>query len=204
MTSTPPSLRTMKLPRIAPSMATGSSRSATLAGPPQSRLIHPTKTTHLRADPPQDPNLPSTSPGTPWDRIVFTCSPKTRPLWAGEEPPLSEPLPPQARIPEAFLAGIVIHAIEILQGHRPPAQLHHWLTSEVYYALRRRAALAMRIVGPAPRTSTPVVQRLRHSHPQPRAIEAAVVVFDGKKTRAAALRVEYRRARWIVTALEIA
>ncbi|MCI1675042.1 MAG: Rv3235 family protein [Ancrocorticia sp.] len=146
---------------------------------------------------------PTTHPSHPWDRLAFSFSPPQPPLWAQEEDSLSQPLPPDAGSPEDVIRAIVIHAIEALLGHRPVGHLRHWLKADVYMALYRRVGLAHRIVGTAPRTRAPRVKSIRYTQPRARAVEAAVVIHDGTRIRAAAVRLEFHRKRWIAVALEI-
>ncbi len=104
--------------------------------------------------------------------------------------------------PEPLCAGLVLAAVEVLTGARPAAQLVRWLTADVYAGLQRRAALALRVRGRR-RTARAVVRHVRTSAPRDGVVEAAVVVWDGERVRAAALRLEGVDHRWRVTALEV-
>ncbi|MFP7707446.1 Rv3235 family protein [Trueperella sp. LYQ141] len=105
--------------------------------------------------------------------------------------------------PAHFAAALVTQAIEVLLGHRPPRHLQSWLHPEVYDALVRRAGLALRIAGRAAPRQSPRIRRIVVCEPRPRVAEVSLVVFDGLRIRAAAVRLEIRRERWHVTALEI-
>ena len=197
-------------PSSAPFVLARATTSPPVSNAPTDIHVHrlPRTSPHYAADtelmPADTPHtMPHTNPDHPWDRIAFAAATPVSPLWRTTEEPLSAPLPEDAPSPASLVGHVVIHAIEILQGHRPASQLRHWLTPEVFAALSRRAGLAYRIKGRAPKTLPPRVRRIHSCMPQERAVEAAVVVFDGQKIRAAALRMEYRRSRWITTALEI-
>lgn len=106
--------------------------------------------------------------------------------------------------PGPWAAALVRAAVEVLTGSRPPAQLARWLSLDLYELMVRRAGLAVRVLG---RPQPARVARLRRVHCQavrPGVHEAAVVVHDGVRVRAAAVRIEAIRGRWRATALEIA
>ncbi|MCF2705980.1 hypothetical protein I6E29_01680 [Arcanobacterium haemolyticum] len=161
---------------------------------PPSRLIHKTPETRSYA-------YPETQPHLPWDRLHLTAH--GTPLRYYQTDSLTTPLPPEAPKPAPIAAIIVIQAIEILLGHRPHQHLHHWLSREVYSTLVRRAGLAARIHGTAPRIRAPYVHRLHLCMPVARAAEVAIAVHDGNRLRAAAIRLEYRKGRWRGVALDI-
>lgn len=104
--------------------------------------------------------------------------------------------------PGPLCSGLVLAAVEVLTGARPAAQLLRWLAADVYGGLQQRAALAQRIRGRR-RTARAVVRHVRTSAPRDGVVEAAVVVWDGERVRAAALRLEGVDGRWRVTALEV-
>ncbi|MDO4887516.1 MAG: Rv3235 family protein [Actinomycetaceae bacterium] len=147
--------------------------------------------------------LPRTSPDEPWDRVALTAVPASEPKWDEEAPDLRRALPADAPDGRAMVGTIVIFAVEILLGHRPPSALRRWLTPEVFGPLVRRAGLAHRIKGKAPRTRTPRILQVLASQPKARVIEAVTAVHDGQRVRAACLRLEFLRGRWKVVALEI-
>lgn len=161
-------------------------------------------------DTPAAPAPNKASPATPasstYDRIALHAVSNSKSLTAAffeeEAPPL---IPAKKPRPNArkFAAQITIQAIEILQGKRPLRQLQTWLNPQVYQALARRASLGMRIFGKAERCPLPRLRRVRACYPRPGIAEVCVIVHDGIKMRAAALRLEARRENWQVTALEI-
>lgn len=92
---------------------------------------------------------------------------------------------------------------EALLGLRPAEQLARWTTPELFDALVRRAGLARRILGNGPRAH-PVVRSVHLEATASGACEAAVVLHDGERARAAAARLIVRRGRWVLDRLEIA
>ena len=163
-----------------------------------------------RKDTPAAPTPNKASPTAPtsstYDRIALHAVSNSKSLTAAffeeEAPPL---IPAKKPRPNArkFAAQITIQAIEILQGKRPLRQLQTWLNPQVYQALARRTSLGMRIFGKAERCPLPRLRRVRACYPRPGIAEVCVIVHDGIKMRAAALRLEARRENWQVTALEI-
>lgn len=149
---------------------------------------------------------PAAPASSTYDRIALHAVSNSKSLTAAffeeETPPL---IPAKKPRPNArkFAAQITIQAIEILQGKRPLRQLQTWLNPQVYQALARRASLGMRIFGKAERCPLPRLRRVRACYPRPGIAEVCVIVHDGIKMRAAALRLEARRENWQVTALEI-
>ena len=105
--------------------------------------------------------------------------------------------------PGAWSGSLVRAAVEALTGSRPVAQLARWMTGEIYDSLSRRAGLAVRIKGRPTLVRQAVVRSVRVCEVAPLANEASVVVHDGTRVRAAAVRIEAHRGRWRATALEI-
>lgn len=171
------------------------------ASPPKSAPARP-----RAATPAPNKAIPATPASSTYDRIALHAVSNSKSLTAAffeeETPPL---IPAKKPRPNArkFAAQITIQAIEILQGKRPLRQLQTWLNPQVYQALARRASLGMRIFGKAERCPLPRLRRVRACYPRPGIAEVCVIVHDGIKMRAAALRLEARRENWQVTALEI-
>lgn len=149
------------------------------------------------------------SDGHAWDRVRFTG-----PARAGRRntddaaadlrpptPPVVQGIPRED--PEAWCGSLVRAAVEVLTGGRPTAQLARWLTADIYETLARRAGLAVRIHGRPGVVRQAVVRRVHLCAISPTAAEASVVVHDGERVRAAAVRIEAHRGRWRATALEI-
>ncbi|SDU77697.1 hypothetical protein SAMN04489737_0130 [Arcanobacterium phocae] len=149
--------------------------------------------------------IPTSSPEDPYDRLtIFVKAQQPIDFDDDDRFALDRPLPTDIVPATTFSARIVGQAIEVLHGHRPVRQLQSWLASGVYRALVSRAGLNQRLHGPAPQTSRPVIRRIHVNHPRRRIAEVSVVVHDGFRIRAVALRLEIHRNHWIVTALEIA
>ncbi|XBH22026.1 Rv3235 family protein [Jonesiaceae bacterium BS-20] len=116
--------------------------------------------------------------------------------------------------PTRTACSIVNAAIEACNGTRPLHQLLGWVSPDVYEALSARAQVLAQRQQPgsahrAPdrhtalgRTTNRIIRArvVRISH---LAAEATVIVDDGNRVRAAALRLEENRGRWQVTVLEI-
>lgn len=102
--------------------------------------------------------------------------------------------------PMAWCGALVRTCVEVLLGARAPAQLARWLTADLYASLSKRAVVGQPPHGDARRVSIVKV----HTHPVDDAhYEASVVLHDGRRVRAAAIRIEVHRNRWRATALEI-
>lgn len=148
-------------------------------------------------------------PGPDWDPVTFSASAgsyhhedqdlRSRPqlVWSnGRRRELPDP---------QTWAGTVARAcVEALRGTRPPAQLNRWLDPEVFTALSRRAGLAARMRAHPSRGRAVRVRRVRPCRISPGVWEAAVVLVDGRRVRAAAVRIEEHRGHWRTTAVQIA
>lgn len=98
-------------------------------------------------------------------------------------------------------------AVEIVGGDRPVSQLLRWTLPEVYDDLRRRAQLVARAGGHQPGLARvqPVRPRVLSVHTcfiRPDAVEAAVHVKYGERSRALAARFERIEQRWVCAALD--
>lgn len=115
---------------------------------------------------------------------------------------------PRARF-ESWARRFTQAAVEIAGGDRPVSQLVRWTTGAVYRDLGRRGQLVARAAGR--QAGQGGVQQVR---PQVRGIHTSFVragvaevcahVRYGGRSRAVALRFEYRQERWLCTALEFA
>ncbi|MCI7304821.1 MAG: Rv3235 family protein [Trueperella sp.] len=144
-------------------------------------------------------SLPAPARGGEFDRAAFASPRIDRPMYNGEAGQSAE----TPASPDRFAARVVGQSIEVLMGHRPARQLQTWMHPDVYEALIRRAGLGQRVLGRAEKCMPPRIKRVRVCEPRKGVAEVSLVVFDGKRTRAAAARLEVRRGRWHVTALEI-
>lgn len=122
------------------------------------------------------------------------------------------------------ISAIVCQAtLETLAGVRPASQLHRWLEPSVWEKVAERAELVRHVRTPVPhagrrgtRAATAARGAQTASAPPSRAVrrvrcervgagswEVSVVLDDGARTRACALRLQAHRGRWRVCALEL-
>lgn len=105
--------------------------------------------------------------------------------------------------PSEWAAHIAQGLVEVMHGVRPPSQVMRWTSPEVYAVVARRGSRAARrrsSWGSAHRTR---VIRVRLCEPADDVVEAAVVLIDGDRVRALALRLAGRDGRWVVDALQV-
>jgi len=158
------------------------------AARPRPRLLLPPT-----PDPAPCPVVQGPTPALPLRSVL---SPVTAADWPVPARAAREP-EPELRDPVPVCGAVVVAAIEALRGARPLAQLARWVSPEVYEALSRAIA-------PTPVTGRrAVVWRVRVSRPQPTVAEGSVVVHDGTRVRAAAVRLEAHRGAWRATVLQI-
>lgn len=109
--------------------------------------------------------------------------------------------------PGVVVRRLALAAVEVIAGLRPAAQLARWLTPGVLQAVRVRADLHRRATSAAGRATAgsrpPVVRSTHVCRVEERVVEAAVVVDDGCRVRAVAVRLETHRGMWRATALDV-
>lgn len=121
--------------------------------------------------------------------------------------------------PTAICCAVAHAAVEAFHGARPVQQLARLVSPKVYEQLSQRAnaqiqlniangnaSVANRGVrNPEIRTSRPTTRIVRAivSRVSPVAAEATVIIKDGPRVRAAALRAEEFRGRWRIAVLQI-
>ncbi len=109
--------------------------------------------------------------------------------------------------PSVVVRRLALAAVEVIIGLRPAAQLARWLTPGVLQALRTRADLGRRAgidaARPVAGARPPAVRRAHVCPVEPHIVEAAVVVDDGCRVRAVAVRLETHRGVWRATALDV-
>lgn len=173
------------------------------------RISRPSQQSTGRSRPAHRHHRPGTAspllraaPSISWDPLAIDAE--------GSPPRLEYGLPPPERVPAApvedlcTVAGIITKAVaEVLLGLRSPAQIQTWLVEDVWHVVRRRASLGARS---GRESSAPTAIRIIRVHPCPvdeRTCEASVVLHDGGRVRAAALRLALHRGRWRATAIRI-
>lgn len=110
--------------------------------------------------------------------------------------------PVPAADPALLTRRVGLACVEVALGRRPVAQLARWLAPGVLEQVRVRAGLAAR-AGGLPPTHAPRARRVRACAVDEHTVEACLVVDDGARVRAVALRLESHRGSWQVTTLEI-
>lgn len=99
--------------------------------------------------------------------------------------------------PRTWAALLAQAVVEVLGGRRPVGQVVRWVDPEILERLRASAPARGG-------TGRPVlVRRVRVSTQLDGTVEAAVVVDDGTRCRALALRLEALSRRWLCTALDL-
>lgn len=91
---------------------------------------------------------------------------------------------------------------EVLLGSRSPSQVQNWLCEDVWHIVRRRAALGARSGYQNPHAQVQVM-RVHPCQISERIYEVSVVLHDGVRVRAAALRLVLHRKKWRAAALRI-
>lgn len=121
-----------------------------------------------------------------------------------DERPAPEP-EPDLPDPTSLVCRVARAAIEVLRGERPANQLARWTSAQVYDQLVTRERLMSAARGGVRRPSAPRIgiRRVRVMRLGPASAEATVVLHDGERVRAAAVRLEARRGTWKVTCLEL-
>jgi len=118
-------------------------------------------------------------------------------LASDRQPTLRSDLPD----PRPVVTALAQALVEVMSGLRPPPQVSRWTSPDVYAAICRRSAVALRR-GPASRRPA-VVRRVRVQEPTDGVVEAAAVVVHQDRVRAMALRLEGLDRRWVVTELSV-
>lgn len=176
----------------APGTAHPSVRSRARRRGPQPRLL---------LLPPVDPPAAPSPDAPPLHRapeVSSVRSPLTDAVWAPRPAPAPEPL--ELPDPGDLARAIVVTTVEVLSGARPLSQLVRWLTPELYEHLADARAAQGPPTGTVRRASA---RRATVCRLADQVAEATVVVHDGRKVRAAAIRLEVHRQRWRATVLEI-
>ncbi len=101
-----------------------------------------------------------------------------------------------------FAHGVGLACVEVVLGRRTSAQLVRWLAPAVLESLQQRAAL-VRHAGVLTHARRPTARRVRVCPIDEHTVEACLVVDDGVRVRAVAMRLTAHRGAWRVTTLEI-
>jgi hypothetical protein len=108
--------------------------------------------------------------------------------------------------PRQWAGHLAQAVVEVMAGSRSAPQLVRWTTPEVYAVVARRAALAARRAAAAghgrPRRRA-VVRQVLVCEPADGVAEASVVVVDGERVRALAMRLTGLDGRWRLEALQV-
>lgn len=169
-------------------------------GPGEGAARRPSLPGVARAPLPADPPVPlpvariDAAPPLPSATVS-----RGRPAWGEAGAVRSVPV----EDPASWSGSLVQAVVETLSGSRPAAQLGRWLSADLYESLARRAGLAVRIKGRPSLVRRAVVRHVHVCRVTPVVAEASVVVHDGLRVRAAAVRLEAHRGRWRATALEL-
>lgn len=139
----------------------------------------------------------STSSGS-WERVRFS-GPALRPAPYATE----AAHPPALPDPEQWSGQLARACVEALTASRPASQLIRWLSAELYEAVSRRAGLMARVHGAQPRRRHARVLSIDAQEVRPGVVESTVVVHDGARVRAVAMRLEAHHGRWRATALDV-
>ncbi len=151
----------------------------------------------LLLPPVAEPPRTALAPGAPRGPAVRSVlSPLTAAAW-----PVPDPSPPPEVClddPTRLCGAVVVAAIEALTSARPLVQLARWVSPDVYESLARAAR-----PGPATGRRGVVLRSVRVCRLGPEVAEGSVVVHDGARVRAAAVRFEAHRGTWRATVLQI-
>ncbi|MDO5710208.1 MAG: Rv3235 family protein, partial [Micrococcales bacterium] len=94
-----------------------------------------------------------------------------------------------------------VTALQVVAGARSPGQLARFATPEVIESLTRRQGRSGR---PRPTALRPTrVRTVLISEPRDGIVDASVVVDDGRRVRALALRLTGLDGRWVLTELQM-
>jgi hypothetical protein len=110
--------------------------------------------------------------------------------------------------PRGWAGRLAVATVEVLAGTRPLPQLRRWTSDDVYAQLRRRSARGRvtdsardRARGSVDAHSPTRVRTVRVCEPTQGVAEVTVVVDDGRRARALAMRLESGEGRWRCTEL---
>lgn len=103
---------------------------------------------------------------------------------------------------EAWAARFLQAVVEVLSSDRPLTQLIRWTDQTVYAEIaHRRQRVSLRSAR-TPRSGRPHVATVRICHPTAETAEVSARVTTGGRSRAIAARLDFRRDRWLCTAIQ--
>lgn len=171
---------------------------ATAVAPPRPARLLPRGGARMLLPPPAEPRGTPLALATGATHPILSRSvrsPITEQHWPTATPQASPE--PDLGDPRQIGGAVVLAAVEALRGVRPLAQLVRWVSPEVFESLARAA-------GPATGARTrAVIRAQRVCRISPTVAEGSVVVHDGARVRAAAVRLEAHRGSWRATVLQI-
>ena len=140
----------------------------------------------------------------PTDLPAVPSSPRLHVVRTADEDPVPAVLPD----PRGWAGRLALATVEVLAGTRPLPQLRRWTSDDVYAQLRRRSARGRvadacpdRARGPGGAHRPTRVRAVHVCQPSVDVAEVSVVVDDGRRARALALRLEGADGRWRCTEL---
>ncbi|HEY0119940.1 MAG TPA: Rv3235 family protein [Cellulomonas sp.] len=185
--SSTPALAVQVLDRVTASVPAGpAARTAVLRLVPQPPRVEPSGPVGPGALPP-----PTGADRALRRRRTGPCTPGGT-AGADDRPTTADP----SVDPTSFCGSLALAAVEALSGIRPLAQLARWVSPTVYERTARRAAITAPRGEPSPPARRPTVRRIRVFRLGPGAVEASVVIADGDRVRAVAVRIEPHRGAW--------
>lgn len=117
-------------------------------------------------------------------------------------PPLPHVRPDAGADLHAWATRFVQAVVEVVSSDRPLTQLARWTSTPVYEDLARRRELVLRHrQAHGVRPGRQQVASVHVSRPDAAAAEVAARVCAGRRSRAIAARLEYRRERWVCTTI---
>lgn len=145
--------------------------------------------------------LPRPIPNSQWDPLTVDAEAEEKIDY--ERPPTAEitapPLDDLSKVASILTKAVV----EVLLGTRSINQVQAWLLEDVWHVIRRRAYLSQRSAPPRRHPSSVRIIRVHPCRVDDRTCELSVVLHDGHRVRAAALRLTLHRQRWRAAAIRI-
>lgn len=149
------------------------------------------------SEPPPRRDQLDTSPGYIQDALAVDFSVASDEQAFGPQQTARADLPD----PQQWAAHLAQALVEVMSGSRPAPQVLRHTTTDVYAVVSRRGAVSARRGQPATRRAR--VTRVLVCEPADGVAEAAVVVLDGNRVRALAMRLVGLDGRWRVEALQV-